>query len=47
MALRRAETIGRPLGDAAFVKKLERQTGRILQPAKRGPKPQQAREQER
>lgn len=40
MALRRAETIGRPLGDAAFVKKLERQTGRILRPAKRGPKPQ-------
>ncbi len=40
MALRRAETIGRPPGDAAFVKKLERQTGRILRPAKRGPKPQ-------
>ena len=46
-ALHRAETIGRPLGDAAFVKKLERQTGRILRPAKRGPKPQQAREPER
>ena len=42
MALRRAETIGRPLGDAAFVKTLERQTGRSLQPAKRGPKPQRA-----
>lgn len=42
MALRRAETIGRPLGDAAFIKTLERQTGRSLRPAKRGPKPQQA-----
>ncbi len=46
-ALRRAETIGRPLGDAAFMKKLERQTGRNLRPVKRGPKPQQAREPER
>jgi putative transposase len=42
MALRRAETIGRPLGDAAFMKTLERRTGRILRPAKRGPKPRQA-----
>ena len=40
MALRRAETIGRPLGTAAFLKKLERKTGRSLRPAKRGPKPQ-------
>ncbi len=39
MALRRAETIGRPLGDAAFLKRLERRTGRTLKPAKRGPKP--------
>lgn len=43
MALRRAETIGRPLGHAAFVKKLERRTGRVLRPAKRGPKPKTAR----
>ena len=43
MALRRAETIGRPLGDTAFVEALERQTGRNLRPAKRGPKPQRAR----
>jgi putative transposase len=42
MALRRAETIGRPLGNPAFVKALERRTGRTLRPAKRGPKPQQA-----
>ena len=46
MALRRAETIGRPLGDAAFIKTLERQTCRSLWPAKRGPKPQQARKLE-
>ncbi len=38
MALRRAESTGRPLGDQAFLKKLERQTGRVLRPAKRGPK---------
>jgi putative transposase len=37
--LRRAETIGRPLGDEAFLARLEAQTGRALQPAKRGPKP--------
>lgn len=47
MALRRAESIGRPLGDAAFVETLERQTGRILRPARRGPKPQQARKLDR
>ncbi len=47
MALRRAETIRRPLGDAAFVKKLKRQSGRNLRPVKRGPKPQQAGEPER
>jgi putative transposase len=39
-ALRRAESIERPLGNIAFLKKLERRTGRTLQPAKRGPKPQ-------
>jgi putative transposase len=47
MALRRAEAIGRPLGDTAFLETLERQTGRILRPARRGPKPQQARKLER
>lgn len=36
--LRRAETIGRPLGDEAFVTDLERRTQRALRPAKRGPK---------
>lgn len=47
MALRGAESIGRPLGPATFVKELERQTGRILRPAKRGPKPKTARQPER
>jgi putative transposase len=42
MALRRAETIGRPQGDTTFVKALERKIGRSLRPAKRGPKPQRA-----
>jgi putative transposase len=36
--LRRAETIGRPLGNDAFLGKLERKYGRPLKPAKRGPK---------
>ncbi len=38
-ALRRADSIGRPLGDAAFLDRLEHLTGRTLRPAKRGPKP--------
>jgi putative transposase len=33
-----AETTSRPCGDTMFVKKLERKTGRVLAPAKRGPK---------
>jgi putative transposase len=37
--LRRAESIGRPLGDDRFIRKLERLTRRVLKPAKRGPKP--------
>jgi putative transposase len=37
--LRRAETIGRPLGSRKFLDTLERKTRRILSPAKRGPKP--------
>jgi putative transposase len=36
--LRRAETIGRPLGDDAFVSQLEAASGRSLRPAPRGPK---------
>jgi putative transposase len=38
MALRRAETVGRPLGTAAFLEKLERKLDRPLQAGKRGPK---------
>jgi putative transposase len=37
--LRAAESIGRPVGDKAFLARLERRTKRTLQPAKRGPKP--------
>ena len=37
--LRRSETIGRPLGSDAFVDVLEQNAGRLLSPAKRGPKP--------
>lgn len=40
LALRRAETIGRPLGDARFLDKLERKLDRPLKPHKRGRKPQ-------
>lgn len=36
--LRRAETIGRPLGSAAFLTKLEKKLNRPLKAAKRGPK---------
>jgi putative transposase len=38
-ALRRSETIGRPLGDGAFLARAEALTGRALRPRKRGPKP--------
>lgn len=37
--LRMAETIGRPLGAADFIERLERQAGRTFAPARRGPKP--------
>lgn len=42
LALRRAETIGRPLGDAAFLARIEAALGRTLAPRKRGPKPKEA-----
>jgi putative transposase len=38
-ALRRSETSGRPLGDAAWIAGLETRTGRTLAPQKRGRKP--------
>jgi putative transposase len=37
--LRAAESIGRPLGDDRFLSRIERRTGRVLKPGKRGPKP--------
>ncbi len=37
-ALRRAESIGRPVGNESFMSKAERRTGRNLAPGKRGPK---------
>ena len=37
--LRKAETIGRPLGDDGFLARLEALTRRRLKPGKRGPKP--------
>ena len=40
--LRKAETIGRPLGDGDFVTRLEAITRRTLAPAKRGPKPKKS-----
>jgi len=38
-ALRRAESIGRPVGEAGFLERLEALTGRRLKPARPGPKP--------
>ncbi|TQF39246.1 transposase [Bradyrhizobium sp. UNPF46] len=39
--LRRAETIGRPIGNPKFLDMIERKTKRVLKPAKRGPKPKE------
>ena len=39
LIVRDDETIGRPRGDAKFIRSLERKTGRDLMPEKRGPKP--------
>ena len=39
MELRRAETIGRPLGDESFFDDLERQLGSDVRPQRRGRKP--------
>ena len=36
LALRRAETVGRPLGDGAFMDRIEAQTGRDPRPGRRG-----------
>jgi len=39
--LRKAESIGRPVGDTAFLKRLEAESDRALAPARRGPKPRE------
>jgi putative transposase len=38
--LRKHESTGRPVGSDAFISAMERSTGRILRPRKRGPNPQ-------
>ena len=38
-ALRKAESIGRPIGEADWIKALEARTGRVLAAGRRGPKP--------
>ena len=40
LALRRAESIGRPLGDSAFLDRVEAILGRSPKPGKPGPRPQ-------
>ncbi|MGJ5034273.1 transposase [Bradyrhizobium sp. HKCCYLR1023] len=40
--LRAAESIGRPIGSDRFLARIEKLTGRVLKPAKRGPKPAEA-----
>jgi putative transposase len=38
-ALRKAESVGRPVGSKEWLEDMEAQTGLVLAPAKRGPKP--------
>jgi putative transposase len=38
-ALRKAESVGRPVGSAEWLEDMEARTGMILKPGKRGPKP--------
>ncbi|WP_316175688.1 hypothetical protein [Bradyrhizobium sp. SZCCHNRI1073] len=45
--LRAAESIGRPIGSDRFLSRIEKMTGRVLKPAKRGPKPAEEDERER
>lgn len=41
-ALRRAESVGRPVGSPEWLAEMEAPTGRTLAPGKRGPKPRRA-----
>jgi putative transposase len=45
--LRRHERTGRPLGEAGFVDRIERLLGRVVHPAKRGPKPKPGKRKKR
>jgi putative transposase len=38
-ALRKAESVGRPVGSAEWLADMEARTGKVLRPQKRGPKP--------
>ncbi len=40
-SLRQSETTGRPLGSEHWTEHLEKLTGRVLRPQKRGPKPRE------
>ena len=40
-ALRKAESIGRPIGSPGWIAELERRAGRTLAPGRRGPKPRE------
>lgn len=42
-ALRKAESIGRPIGSKEWLTDMEARTGLVLAPQKRGPKPKSAR----
>lgn len=41
-ALRKAESVGRPVGSPEWVADMEQRTGLMLAPQKRGPKPKKA-----
>ena len=40
-ALRKAESVGRPVGSAEWLEEMEARTGLTLRPQKRGPKPKE------
>jgi putative transposase len=40
-ALRKAESVGRPVGSKEWLEDMEAQTGLVLAPVKRGPKPKE------
>ena len=41
-ALRKAESVGRPVGSKEWLEDMEAQTGLVLSPARRGPKPKES-----